>query len=138
MDIEGIGKRLRAERERLQLSQEQLAAIAGTNRITPSRYEGGTHLPTIAFLAAIEGAGVDIGFVLDGRRNIVALGPDDTSLLGRAVVVVDDLLAKHSFSPSEDMRGRLILQVLRDAQSSAQQPRVRTTLLEKLIADQLK
>lgn len=135
MDLEGIGKRLRDERERLQLSQEQLAAIAGTNRITPSRYEGGTHLPTITFLAAVAEAGVDVGYVLDGKRNVVALEADDAALLGRAVAIVDDLLAKHRFKPSEDVRGRLILQVLRDAKGSAQWARMRSPSLDKLIAD---
>lgn len=135
MDLEGIGKRLRTERERLGLSQEQLATVAGTNRITPSRYEGGAHLPTLAFLAAIEEAGIDVGYVLEGKRNAVALGSDDTALLGRAVTVVDDLLAKHRFRPSEEVRGRLILQVLRDAQNSVHGSRMRTPSLDKLIAE---
>jgi|APLak6261680685_1056136.scaffolds.fasta_scaffold00651_4 transcriptional regulator with XRE-family HTH domain len=135
MDLEGIGKRLRDERERLQLSQEQLAAIAGTNRITPSRYEGGTHLPTIAFLATIEGAGVDVGYVLNGKRDVVALGADDAELLGCAVAIVDDHLAKHLLKPSEEVRGLLILKTLRDANGSVCEARMRPPSLEKLIAD---
>jgi transcriptional regulator with XRE-family HTH domain len=133
MDVAGIGKRLREERERLQLSQEQLAAIAGTNRITPSRYEGGTHLPTIGFLAAVAQAGVDVGYVLDGKRNVVALSADDAALLGRAAAIVDARLAEHRLKPSEEVRGRWILQVLRAVQGLPHGGTMRPQSMEKLI-----
>lgn len=133
MDVAGIGKRLREERERLQLSQEQLAAIAGTNRVTPSRYEGGAHLPTLGFLAAVAQVGVDVGYVLDGKRTVVALSADDAALLGHAAAIVDARLAEHSLKPSEEVRGRLILQVLRSVQGSANGGRIRPQSMDKLI-----
>lgn len=135
MDLKSIGARLRTERERVGLSQEQLAEVAGTNRMTPSRYEQGSHVPTLGFLASIETAGVDIGYVLTGKRSIVSLGLDDAALLGRAMAVVDDLLEKHRFAPSEEVRGRLVLQVLRDATSSNRGSKGRTPSLDKLIAE---
>lgn len=133
MEVAGIGKRLREERERLQLSQEQLAAIAGTNRITPSRYEGGTHLPTIGFLAAVAEAGVDVEYVLGGKRNVVALSADDAALLGHAAAIVDSRLAKHRLKPSEEVRGRLILQVLRVAQGLARGGMMPSQSMDELI-----
>ena len=135
MDLQGIGSRLRTERERLGMSQEQLGALAGTRRMTPCRYELGSHLPTLGFLAAVETAGVDVGYVLTGKRSVVALGLDDTALLGRAMSVVDDLLEKHRFEPSEEVRGRLVLQVLRDAALAGRGSKVRSLSLDKLIAE---
>lgn len=135
MDLKDIGGRLKAERERLGLSQEQLAEVAGTNRMTPSRYEQGSHFPTLGFLAATESAGVDVGYVLTGKRSIVSLGLDDAALLGRAMAVVDDLLEKHRFEPSDEVRGRLVLQVLRDATLVGRGSKGRPTSLDKLIAE---
>lgn len=135
MDLQGIGSRLKSERERLGLSQEQLGALAGTKRMTPCRYELGSHLPTLGFLAAIEPAGIDVGYVLNGKRSVVALGLDDTALLGRAMSVVDDLLEKHRFEPSEEVRGRLVLQVLKDAVSFGRSSKLRAPSLDKLIAE---
>ncbi|EYC50035.1 regulatory protein [Hylemonella gracilis str. Niagara R] len=130
-----MGIRLRAERERLGLTQEQLAVAAGANKITVFRYEGGAHLPTLSFLVAVEAVGVDVGYVLDGKRSMVVLGLDDAALLGRALAVIDDLLDKHHFSPSEEVHGRLILQVLKDAHSSASGSKIRMQSLDKLIEE---
>jgi len=135
MHFEGIGLRLREERERLGLNQDQFAALADTGRMTVYRYEQGSNLPTLTFLGLIGPAGVDVGYLLTGRRTSVALGADDAGLLGRAIAVVDDLLEDHRFHPSEEMRGRLVLQVLRDATGAGRERKVVAPTFEKLISE---
>jgi len=133
MKLNGVGSRLRSERERLGLTQEQLAIVAGTNRMTPSRYEQGSHLPTLGFLAAVASAGVDINYVINGKRSVVSLGLDDSSLLGSAVVTVDEWAKTHQFTPSDEVRGRLVLHVLKDATQRAR--RVKPPSLDQLVAE---
>jgi transcriptional regulator with XRE-family HTH domain len=133
MKLDGVGVRLREERERLGLNQEQLGAVAGTNRMTPSRYELGSHLPTLGFLAAVEEVGVDVDYVINGKRCVVALGSEDASLVGGAVAVVEDLLKKHNFAPSSEVRGRLVLQVLVDAARDGR--KAKAPSLDQLIAE---
>ena len=135
MDLEGVGRRLREERERLGLNQDQFAALADTGRMTVYRYELGAHLPTLAFLGLVSPAGVDVDYVLKGKRAVVPLGVDDAALLGRAMTVIDDLLDKHNFQPSEELRGRLVLQVLRDALGGARERKAVAPSLEKLISE---
>ena len=133
MKLNGVGARLRSERERLGLTQEQLGLVAGTNRMTPSRYEQGSRLPTLGFLAAVASVGVDVDYVLNGKRSVVALGLDDASLLGAAVATVDEWAKTHQFTPSDEIRGRLVLHVLKDAMQRGR--RVKPPSLDQLVAE---
>ncbi|WP_416056730.1 helix-turn-helix domain-containing protein [Stenotrophomonas maltophilia] len=62
----GVGARLRAERERLDLSQDAMGSHAGKNKNTQMRYETGVNSPTAAYLHDVADLGVDIGYVLTG------------------------------------------------------------------------
>lgn len=64
---DGFGQRLRAERERLDLSQAALATIAGIRRLAQSQYEKEASSPSVRYLAAIGGAGINLDYVLFGR-----------------------------------------------------------------------
>jgi len=59
-----FGERLKSERERLCLTQKQLAAIGGVAERTYINYEGGRRTPDAPFLARLAGAGVNIGLVM--------------------------------------------------------------------------
>lgn len=61
--------RLRAERERLGLTQEGLAAALGVAKRTLINYEQGARSPDAAFLAAAAGLGIDVLFALTGQRS---------------------------------------------------------------------
>lgn len=63
-----VGARLRAERERLSLSQEVFANRAGVHRRTQVNYEAGERKPDADYLAAVAGFGVDITYVVTGDR----------------------------------------------------------------------
>lgn len=68
-----IGTRLKEERERLSLSQTELADRAGVTRKTQFNYEGGERQPDAAYLVAVAGAGVDVNYVLFGKKLPAAM-----------------------------------------------------------------
>lgn len=70
-----IGERLREERERFGWNQEELGQRGGVNRNTQGKYEKGERNPDSAYLTAVADSGVDVLYVLTGRRTPVL--PDD-------------------------------------------------------------
>lgn len=63
------GERLREERERLGLNQEELGQIGGVNRNTQGKYEKGERSPDLGYLAAVAEKGVDVLYVVTGTRT---------------------------------------------------------------------
>jgi transcriptional regulator with XRE-family HTH domain len=62
------GERLRAERDRIGLSQQGVADQIGVQRAMLSRYERGIAEPGAGVLMKLASAGIDIAFVLFGAR----------------------------------------------------------------------
>lgn len=107
--ISSIGERLREERERLGLSQSEMALLAkdlgakGATRQSQALYEKGEQSPSAAYIAAISTSGADVLYILTGQRShqitesaaayqppksavayqppISALSPDEAALL---------------------------------------------------------
>lgn len=67
--MSSIGERLREERERLGLNQGAFGDVGGVNRNTQANYEKGERNPDSAYLAAVAAAGVDVLYVLTGKRT---------------------------------------------------------------------
>lgn len=71
-----IGARIRTERERLGLSQTEVAkfvqdrGVAGATRQSQGNYEKGKQQPSALYLAALSQLGFDVIYVLMGRRTI--------------------------------------------------------------------
>lgn len=65
----GIGERLKEERERIGLSQTEFAAKAGASKNSQYNYEKGERSPDATYLAAADGMGVDVLYVVTGRRT---------------------------------------------------------------------
>ncbi|AHF77588.1 Putative prophage transcriptional regulator [Sodalis praecaptivus] len=63
------GMRLKEERERLKLSQEAFGNIGGVKKLAQHKYEKDERAPDSNYLAALSLAGVDILYVLTGRRS---------------------------------------------------------------------
>lgn len=66
--MSSIGDRLREEREKLSLSQTQLAELTGTTRKSQFNYETDARRPDADYLAAATSVGVDVLYVLTGQR----------------------------------------------------------------------
>lgn len=64
-----IGQRLLEERGRLGLTQQALADAIGAPRVSFVKYEAGQSSPAAETLVALEGAGVDVRYVLTGLRQ---------------------------------------------------------------------
>jgi transcriptional regulator with XRE-family HTH domain len=64
-----IGERLKEERLRLGLSQTELGAAGGKGKTTQINYEKGAGSPDAEFLAAAAEKGVDVLYVVTGRRT---------------------------------------------------------------------
>lgn len=63
-----LGQRIKRERERLGLTQQQLAENFGVDKSSVYLYERGDRPPTAAHLQAFLDLGADILFVLSGER----------------------------------------------------------------------
>lgn len=75
-------ERLREERKRLKLNQTQFAALAGTTKNSQLNYEKGNVCPSAEYLVAIAEAGVDVQYVLTGRRSgDPVLTPEEKEML---------------------------------------------------------
>lgn len=64
-----IGGRIREERLRLKLSQEELGSFGGVIQNTQWKYEDGQRTPDAMYLALVAEKGVDVLYVVTGRRE---------------------------------------------------------------------
>ncbi|PWB31413.1 transcriptional regulator [Pseudomonas sp. SDI] len=64
--MNGIGARIRAERERLGLTQRAFGDIGGVEPNAQGKYESGERTPKADYLAAVAARGVDALYVLSG------------------------------------------------------------------------
>lgn len=63
-----IGSRLKEERDRLKLTQVELAALAGVSNVTQSKYESGLTTPNATYLGSFAKCGGDVLYVVTGTR----------------------------------------------------------------------
>jgi transcriptional regulator with XRE-family HTH domain len=85
MDV-GVGERLREERTRLGLNQDAFAQLGGITRNTQGSYEKGERNPDSIYLTAVIKAGVDVLYVLTGRRTqqaVEGLNEEEAALLNQ-------------------------------------------------------
>lgn len=68
--MNSISERLKEERNRLNLTQEDLSNLVGVSRRTQTNYENGLRNPDANYLAAIAKHGVDISYVLTGEHSV--------------------------------------------------------------------
>ncbi len=69
------GLRLRSERERLGYSQRAFATDARVSKNSQLAYEAGTSPITLDYLEQVEKLGVDVSYVVQGRRSSEGAGP---------------------------------------------------------------
>jgi transcriptional regulator with XRE-family HTH domain len=82
--LSGVGERLREERDRLGMNQTDFGIAAAVSRGTQKAYELESSSPDVRYLAAVQGLGVDVHFVLTGSRHSIDaanLSPEESSVL---------------------------------------------------------
>ncbi|WP_296256171.1 MULTISPECIES: helix-turn-helix domain-containing protein [unclassified Pseudomonas] len=67
--MKDIGSRLKEERKSLGLSQQEFGAIGGVEANAQGKYENGDRIPRSDYLAALGEKGVDLLYVLSGKRT---------------------------------------------------------------------
>jgi transcriptional regulator with XRE-family HTH domain len=67
--------RLREERVRLGVTQDTLATAGGVQRRAQANYEAGERAPDVSYLAGVAKHGVDVLYVITGRREPKAQAP---------------------------------------------------------------
>ena len=67
--MDTLGSRLRSERKKIGLSQTAFAELAGLRKQSQVHYETGKRYPDGNYLSAIAKHGVDVLYVLTGRRE---------------------------------------------------------------------
>ena len=66
-----IGKRIKAERQRLSLSQTEFAELGGLTKQAQVNYEAGRRMPDISYLLRIkEKTKIDLNFILTGKTGL--------------------------------------------------------------------
>lgn len=67
-----LGSRLKEERKALGMSQQEFGAIGGVEANAQGKYESGERVPRSDYLAALGHKGVDVLYVLSGKRTPIA------------------------------------------------------------------
>lgn len=81
MRLQEMGIRLREERERKGLSQEEFGELGGVKKLAQHNYEKGVRAPDALYFSGLAEAGVDVAFVLTGQRPAAGLSPAEQVLL---------------------------------------------------------
>ena len=82
-NLQAVGARLRSERERMRMKQDDFAELGGAKRVSQSQYEGGKSPLGIEYLLRLKAHGVDIGYVVTGVRSDSLLLLDEQMLLDK-------------------------------------------------------
>jgi transcriptional regulator with XRE-family HTH domain len=96
MNKNEIGDRLRAERNRLGLSQESFAEIGGVKKLAQISYEQGKTLPDAGYLYAVADLGVDVQFVVTGEHSELTISAQENKILN-VFRNLDELEQIHAF-----------------------------------------
>ena len=81
IQMSNFSDRLKEERKRLGLNQDDFAALGGVKKGAQFNYENGSRAPDSDYLAAIAAAGVDTQYLLLGIPSIEGLTDDEGELL---------------------------------------------------------
>ena len=68
--------RIREERERLGINQEDFGKLGGIGRATQIFYESGTRFPSTAYFERLEKTGIDITYLLCGVRSLTTFNEE--------------------------------------------------------------
>ena len=86
-----FGTRLKEERKRLGCKQAEFAALVGTDVPKQSLYENGHRQLRAGYLERIAAAGVDVLYVITGRRSEGHLGEAATAFLATYLSLPEEL-----------------------------------------------
>jgi transcriptional regulator with XRE-family HTH domain len=106
-----LGSRIAEERRDHKLSQQALAELCGVSREIWGRYERGLAMPGSEVLVHAAAAGIDVLYVLTGRRDVTrhASGAVDRPRLQSAIESVEEGLTEAKRKLAVQKKTELIL-----------------------------
>lgn len=89
---------------RLDLGQEALAQLVGVHRNAQSNYERNARVPDAEYLAALDGAGADVLYIVTGRRldELAGAGPQSSEPSREAAEAMLKIVGARLFALQED------------------------------------
>lgn len=103
-EANSIGARLSGERHRLGLTQEQFAKLGGVQRRAQAHYEAGKRTPDANYLTALSEGGVDVVYLLTGRRERPPMSSD---LLASVFAAIEKWEKEEGVHLTSDQRARV-------------------------------
>lgn len=97
-----LPERLRLERKRVGLRQEEFGKLGNVSKTAQYLYESGRNWPTLEYLEALRVSGVDVAYIASGVRS--SHQTVDWQILKNAFLLVHHSLAKNqevSFTPEQ-------------------------------------
>ena len=79
--MDTVGERLRAERDRLHMTQVAFAAAMGCKKRALATYESGERSPDASLLGGAARVGADVLFIVTGQRTDGLLSAEEQTLL---------------------------------------------------------
>lgn len=108
-----VGARLKEERNRLGLTQEEFASLSGNTRRTQTNYENNSRSPDADYLSSIAKAGADVGYILTGIRtsnpNMVA---DEVA---GVLYVVESVLKREHVDVEPKLKAEFVLAAYKES-----------------------
>lgn len=107
-----LGERIKAERERLGITQDDWARAVGIHRNTQAKYEKGDAIPDINYLSEIDNLGADIDFIRTGARNTSvsledAIGGECDTIFS-IVESVEQTVIKHNLAVTPAKKAQIV------------------------------
>lgn len=90
--MDNLGERLKQERTRLGMSQEEFGAVGGVKKVAQSNYETGKRFPDSQYLERLAASGVDIQFVVTGFRLGTVAQPNGLPAVESSPIDVEQLM----------------------------------------------
>ena len=98
-----IGNRIREERNRLGLSQEAMAELAGASKRSQIDWEKGVSTPNAAYLEAVAKAGADVLYIVTGisqrQRQAQVLAASPAAAARAALTLLGDRMVADQQPP---------------------------------------
>lgn len=110
---DSFGNRLKEERIRLKLTQEELANKVGVRPITILQYEKGKSSPPIKFIYSLQEIGFNLIFLFLGSREIEEPGNYSPEVYKEIAEAIDILELKLGGSISGEARAKLTCLMLK-------------------------
>lgn len=106
--MQTFGNKLKAERQRLGLSQAAFGELGGVSKVTQAAYESDSTRPDIKYLAKLADTGVDVLWVTTGRRAPSGI---DWDLIAELLELIDEWASERE-KPTPRSERKDLLRVL--------------------------